>query len=100
MFAALVILILDAAVLAALVLVFGQNRLHQARRAVVIGLGLALTWLVCRWMFGWLIVLPLTILTGLVLMAYGRLRLKRAALATLIFLVLRVVLGTIVPRLL
>jgi hypothetical protein len=100
MFHWLIRLILDTVILAALVLIFGQNRLRQAPRAVVIGLGVALTWLVCGWMFGWLIVLPLAVLTGAVLMVFARLPLKRAALAAMIFLVLRLVLGTIVPWLL
>jgi hypothetical protein len=104
MFAGLVILIIDAAVLAALLLILGKNRLRQAPRAGLVGLGLALTWLVCdlllRWLFGFLIVVPLTILTGVILKVYGRLRAKQAALAAAIFLVLRVVLGTIVPWLL
>ena len=96
----LTLLLLDAVVLAALLLILGRNRLRQAPRAGLVGLGLALTWLVCRSMFGWLIVLPLMILTAAVLMAFGRLSLKRAALATVIFLVVRVVLGAIIARLL
>ena len=103
MFDWLILLILDAAALAALMLVFSENRLRQAPRAGLIGLGTAVTWLVCGalcwWLFGWLIglltALPLTILTAAVLMYYGRLPLKRAALAAVIFLGVRSFLGAL-----
>jgi hypothetical protein len=103
MFDWLILLILDAAALAALLLLFGENRLRRAPRAGLIGLGLALTWLVCarlcRWLFGWMIglltALPLTILTAAVLMYYGRLPMRRAALAAVIFLAVRGFLGTL-----
>lgn len=96
----LIRLLVDAALLAGLVLFFGSHRFRRAPRALLVGLGLALTWLVCKlllgWLLGFLLILPLAILTGAVLMVYGRLRLKRAAFATAIFLAGRVVLGTIV----
>ena len=97
MFGPLILLVLDALVLAALILIHAENRLRRTLRALLVGLGLALTWVgtgwVCRQLFGsligWVMVVPLTILTAVVLMLYGRLPLKRAAWGAVIFLGLR-----------
>ena len=101
MFARLVVLITDAAVLTCLVVIFGQDRLRRFSHTVLVSLGLACTWFACdlllRWLTGYLIVLlSLTILTGVALMVLCRLRLKRAVLAAGLFLLLHVVLGTII----
>ena len=93
----IITLILDTAILVALALIFGPKQQQKYPRvlgssAAVAGC-FALYGLVPRWLLGYLFVLPLLVFTGAILMIFGRLRLKQAAIATGIFFLLHVLIG-------
>jgi hypothetical protein len=101
--ALLIRLVLDFVILIALVFALGRSvsrpqyrKLLVACLCVVAAFGLYhLLLLVPRWLLEWLLLVPRLIATGAILMAFGRLKLKQAALASVIVLVLHVILGWI-----
>ena len=90
-------LILDFIILIALVLLLGRKSRPKLRRLLLVSLGAALAFFVCDLLparlFAQLIMLPLAILTAVVLVVFCRLKMKPAALAAGLFLVLHIFLG-------
>ncbi|MFH1266396.1 MAG: hypothetical protein ABIK89_11775 [Planctomycetota bacterium] len=99
MFATFATFVLDTAILIALVLIFGRDRRPKALQVVLVSLGIAGAYCLCNllpiWLLGHLIVVPLFIFSGIMLMLYGRLKLKPAAIASGLFFAFHVVLGAI-----
>ena len=92
-------LLLDTAILIALVVALGRKRRPDYLKVVLSCLAVvaayALYDLVPRWLLGYFFVVPLILITGVILVMFGRLSVKQAAMATGVFFLLHATIGWI-----
>lgn len=90
----LIKLLLDTLVLIVLTMIHGRETRPRYLKLLLGALLVALAFTVCDefldWLPGYMLAVPMLLLAGFVLKAFGRLKLRRAALASVLFVLIHV----------